>query len=466
MAAIAHPASCLSCALLWQLLVQHHLCCAALRVGDSPHDGEPDYAEQLRAAAAGNATRVAVTGPLQKIGEAIDDFLIPRLEWRFSHCSGSRRKSKCVLLRVSDTALRHFRVLDSLQFPADTEDPNRCPATIKTSSGWVGQATEEDFYFSFERWVSDVKDSKKRTAFLPVWSDPRMDSHPAEYFSPFCGELDVSSMTASTVSPMTRQECFFLPTSSCTMDTAHWGKNLVDETDMAVPFRHRLSKPFDHISSGDLHVMWQMLFFRQNARTRDEIARREAEWRSENQAWPASGAGPTCAAIHVRHGDKLTPFWIKAHDTIAGGFNKSFDDYLDVALKMMKEKPQLTDASRSKERPLVFVMSDDADIIAKAKGSRRAVVHTVSPGTPLPSLSDTLADGKNDFGYAAANSGDMLSWLLSIRLMSACSLFVGNTESSFSRFLYYGMCEQRNGICPRLFSFGRRLDESPTIFEE
>ncbi|CAK0877029.1 unnamed protein product [Prorocentrum cordatum] len=219
---------------------------------------------------------------------------------------------------------------------------------------------------------------------IHVWT-----SHPAEYFSPFCGEVDVSPMTNSTVSPMTRQECFFLPTSSCTMDTAHWGKNLVNgSVDMAVPFRHRLSKPFDGLGVGDIHVMWQMLFFRQNARTRNEIARREAEWRSKNQAWPASGTGPACAAIHVRHGDKLTPFWIQEHDTIAGGFNKIFDDYLDVALKMMEDKPQLTDASRSKKLPLIFLMTDDADIIAVAKGSRRAIIHTKPPSTPLNSLSD------------------------------------------------------------------------------
>ncbi|CAK0839426.1 unnamed protein product [Prorocentrum cordatum] len=473
MAAIGHPASCLSCALLLQLLMTHRLFCAALRLGDLPHDGEPDYAGQLRAATAGNVTRTVVTGPLKKISEAIDEFLIPRVEWRFSHCSGNWRKSKCVLLRVPDKAFRHFLTLDSLQFPADAKDPNRCRATVMTSSGWVGQATQEEFYFGFEQWVSEVRDSHKRTAFLPVWSDPRLDSHPAEYFSPFCGEVDVSPMTNSTVSPMTRQECFFLPTSSCTMDTAHWGKNLVNgNVDMAVPFRHRLSKPFDGLGVGDLHVMWQMLFFRQNARTRNEIARREAEWRSKNQAWPASGTGPACAAIHVRHGDKLTPFWIREHDTIAGGFNKSFEDYLDVALKMMEDKPQLTDASRSKKLPLIFLMTDDADIIAVAKGSRRAIIHTVPPSTPLNSLSDFYKDkdsiGSSDFGYSAATSGDMLSWLLSIRLMSACNFFVGNTESSFSRFLYYGMCEQRNGRCPRIFSFGRRheQDDMPTMFEE
>jgi len=475
MATTTRPAS---AALLLQLLVQHHRLCAALRVGHPPNDGAPDYVEQLRAATAGNATRAAVTGPLKTISVAIDEFLIPRLEWRFSHCSGDRRKSRCVLRRVPDTALRHFLLLDSLQFPVDTKDPNKCPATVKTSSGWVGQATQEDFYFGFERWVKGVQDSKKRTAFLPVWSDPRLSSFPMEYFSPFCGELEVSPMaasgetTATAVSPMTRQDCFFLPMSSCMMDSAHWGKNVVDESDMALPFRHRMPKPFDGLMAGDLRVMWQMLFFRQNAQTRNEVARLEAEWRSVNQAWPASKGGPACAAVHVRHGDKLTPFWIKEHDTIAGGFNKSLDDYLDVALQMMEDEPQLTDASRSKELPLVFVMSDDADIIAATKRSRRARIHTVAPGTQLHSLSDTLSDKDvaagtiGDFGYAQASSGDMLSWLLSVRLMSACGTFVGNLESTFSRFLYYGMCKQRSGRCPRSFSFGRVQAERSAMFEE
>jgi hypothetical protein len=286
-----------------QLLVQHHCFCAALRVGHSLHDDEPDYAEQLRVATAGNATRAQIKGPLQKINDAIDAFLIPRLEWRFSHCSGDWRTSRCVLLRVPDKALPSFLELDALQFPVNTKDPKNCRATVKTSGGLVGQATEGDLAVPFEHWVEDIQHSRKQTAYLPVWSEAAKDAVGRTYFRPFCAE--------SEVSPMTNQECFFLPVSSCTMDTAHWGENLVDQTDMAVPFRQtRMEAPLHGLSHADVRIMWQMLFFRQNARTRIEVARREAEWRSENQAWPAS-AGSTCAAIHVRHGDKLMPFWIK-----------------------------------------------------------------------------------------------------------------------------------------------------------
>jgi len=261
---------------------------------------------------------------------------------------------------------------------------------------------------------------------------------------------------------MTTQECFFLPVSSCEMDPAQWenvrervrmGRN----TDVVISSSLYETAPFKGLNDGDIGVMWQMLFFRQNARTRNEIALREKEWRSKNRAWPAS-AGSVCAAVHVRHGDKLLPYWIDAHDTISGGFNKSLDDYLDVALGMMEDEHRLRDTSGKMEHPLVFVMSDDADIMAAAKDSRRATVHTVSPGSPLKSLKNILATGYQGahWGYSDSSSEDMLSWLLSIRLMSACSSFVGNMESTFSRFLYNGMCEQRNGRCPRAFSFGRK----------
>jgi len=300
--------------------------------------------------------------------------------------------------------------------------------------------------------MNDIRESKRHTSFLPIWSNANLALDSARYklFRPFCGN--------SEISPMTTHECFFLPVSSCTMDPVQWESvreqfHDVGNRDMIVSSMLRESKPFVGLNDGDIGVMWQMLFFRQNARTRNEIALREKQWRSQNTRWPASESS-ICAAIHVRHGDKLLPFWVKNHDTINGGFNRSLDDYLDVALHMMEDELQ------GKKRPLVFVMSDDADIIAAAKDSRRATIHTVSPGSPLKSLSEQISTaGPNQsggFGYQESNSEDMLSWLLSIRLMSACNVFVGNMESSFSRFLYNGVCEQRNGRCPRAFSFGRK----------
>jgi len=457
-----------------QLFAQHYHSCAALTVRSS-QDNLPDYAGQLRAATAGNATRAQITGCLETISAAIDEFLIPRLEWRVSQCSGPRHKTECVLQRVADRALPHFLKLDALQFPADLGDRRECQATVHASGQWIGAATQIDLVVGFATWMMDIRESKRNTSFLPVWSDANYAlnsnwSTTQALFRPFCGE--------SETSPMTTQDCFFLPMSSCAMDSVQWARvqdqvRMGPNKDFAVSPRLREAKPFTGLNDGDIGVMWQMLFFRQNARTRNEIAIRETEWRSKNTAWPAS-PGSNCAAIHVRHGDKLMPYWMNIDDTINGGFNKSLDEYLDVALRMMKDEHRRKGTSANEETPLVFLMSDDADIMAVAKDSRRATIHTVSPGTPLKSLTETLSrgpvnpDNPGDWGYQHSSSEDMLSWLLSIRLMSACSSFVGNMESTFSRFLYHGMCEQRNGRCPRIFSFGRRheQDDMPTMFEE
>merc|ERR550525_621475 len=71
------------------------------------------------------------------------------------------------------------------------------------------------------------------------------------------------------------------------------------------------SRPMQELNGVDTHVLWHMLFFRQNARTRFEIAQREHAWRKKHPKWPTTRGTSPCVAIHVRHGDKLTPFWIK-----------------------------------------------------------------------------------------------------------------------------------------------------------
>jgi hypothetical protein len=210
----------------------------------------------------------------------------------------------------------------------------------------------------------------------------------------------------------------------------------------------------------DLAILWNMLFFRQNARTRSEIDRREIAWRIENPSWPAMplsyseqrNASVTCAAVHIRHGDKLTPFWMHAHHTMHQGFNRTFDDYLDEALDLLQKTTGVNVGAEAR----VMVMSDDADIIEASMKTKRATTFHVDQA--IQSLSETLqTSDKNSshlFSYSSSGSEDMLQWLLTIRLMSACDVFVGNLISGFAKFVYHGLCEQRQGNCPKAVTLG------------
>jgi hypothetical protein len=220
-------------------------------------------------------------------------------------------------------------------------------------------------------------------------------------------------------------------------------------------------------SDQKIEILWNMLFFRQNAKTRREVAQREIAWRAENPSWPAvpfsyseqPHAPLTCAAVHIRHGDKLTPFWIAASNGTENGFNRTFDDYLDEALNLLQNTTGVNVGAEAR----VMVMTDDADIIEASMKTNRATTFHVDQ--ELQSLSEALqtTGDKNSsglFNYSSGGSDDMLQWLLTIRLMSACDVFVGNLDSGFARFVYHGLCEQRLGNCPKAVTLGCGSDTS------
>merc|ERR1712203_830913 len=108
------------------------------------------------------------------------------------------------------------------------------------------------------------------------------------------------------------QDCFFLPVTSCKMGAAQWDRIRLDLrvrelTDVRIDL---LNLRAPRVDERDLNVLFHMLFFRQNAGTRNEVMRREIAWRAQNPSWPKpeSAAAKVCAALHVRHGDKLTPY--------------------------------------------------------------------------------------------------------------------------------------------------------------
>jgi hypothetical protein len=141
-----------------------------------------------------------------------------------------------------------------------------------------------------------------------------------------------------------------------------------------------------------------------------------------------------------------------AHHTMDQGFNRSFDDYLDEALNLL----QKTTGANVGAEARVMVMSDDADIIEASMNTKRATTFHVDQA--IQSLSETLQTNDTNssglFTYGSSGSKDMFQWLLTIRLMSVCDVFVGNLISGFAKFVYHGLCEQRQGNCPTAVTLG------------
>eukprot|EP00747_Dinoflagellata_sp_TGD_P133334 gnl/TRDRNA2_/TRDRNA2_175180_c0_seq10.p1 gnl/TRDRNA2_/TRDRNA2_175180_c0~~gnl/TRDRNA2_/TRDRNA2_175180_c0_seq10.p1 ORF type:complete len:299 (-),score=20.46 gnl/TRDRNA2_/TRDRNA2_175180_c0_seq10:209-1105(-) len=236
--------------------------------------------------------------------------------------------------------------------------------------------------------------------------------------------------------------------------------------DLEIEYDARAKEP-EWLNQVDMKVLFGSLFYRQNSRTRTEVARREIMWRKSNPLWPSEDNRRPCAAIHARHGDKLLPYWINAAHTVESGYNRTFDEYLDEALELMRAFG--SPSTRQDPLPLVFVMSDDADIMERAAKSTRAHTFHVDPGHLLHSLKEELSWGTAanwllnkigkdaplvDWGYKEVSSEDMLAWLVSIRLMSTCDYFVGNIDSGFTSYIYASICEQRLGNCPRATTLG------------
>ena len=220
----------------------------------------------------------------------------------------------------------------------------------------------------------------------------------------------------------------------------------------------------------------QRAALRPNARAAAAIDDRVAAWKEANPAW-APSAGSTCAALHVRHGDKLTPVWLKARPADAA-FDASLEDYVRAAGRV--------DA--------VLLMTDDRDIVDAAPAVEASLgvrVFHVEPGRPLQSTSRinrlglglvkhqggcgrsvraaaraARARGRPAAGGApptcaldylrdpatggSVGGEELIRWFVAWRLMADCDTFVGRpAQSLFARFVFVFLCLERGG-CPRL----------------
>jgi len=377
-------------------------------------------------------------------------------QWRVTHTS----RERVVLRPVSPSLAPLFEEINGVQFAPRGD---ACDSVVTASGQWIGASTQGDLKHQFIDWYNGRQDKP----FVPLWVDrrkPANESFPI-YLEPFCNQ---------TSSPTARQDCFFLPMSNCMMGAQQWERIRTQTTNAGRLHEVTIESPRRKKKSANLGIsslstLWSMLFFRQNARTRSEVARREIAWRAQNPSWPAipmsyseqPDASVTCAALHIRRGDKLTPFWMKVHHTINQGYNRTLDEYLDEALNLLQSTTGVSVGAKAR----VMVMSDDADIIEAAKKTKRATTFHVDQA--IQSVSEALkggdVEGPGLFGkiYGDSGSEDILQWLLTIRLMSACDVFVGNLLSGFTRFVYHEVCEQRRGNCPKAVTLGCGSDTDP-----
>jgi len=387
-----------------------------------------------------------IHGAVEQFGDEIDDFLIPLTQWRVTYTS----KERVVLRPVSPGLVPVFEDINRVQFATKGDT---CDGLVTASGQWIGASTQGDLKHAFWDWYQ----GKKNKPFVPIWMDTGRPANESNlYLEPFCNV---------TSSPTGRQDCFFLPMSNCMMGAQQWERmrNQLDGVgrlhDVTVTRREKRTESRAPLLSSDMTVLWNMLFFRQNAKTRSEVSRREIAWRAENPSWPLSyseqtDASVTCAALHIRRGDKLTPYWMKTHHTMTQGYNRTLDEFLDEALDLLQKKTGVNVGAEAR----IMVMTDDADIIEASMKTKRATTFHVNQD--IQSVSEVLKTTGEFTTYNTAGSDDILQWLLTIRLMSACDVFVGNLGSGFTRFVYHNMCEQRQGNCPQAVTLGCGSDSS------
>ena len=185
---------------------------------------------------------------------------------------------------------------------------------------------------------------------------------------------------------------------------------------------------------------------RPNGRLRRMIAPLEQQFR-ERFGWFGEGTDRPCASLHVRHGDKITELvrsqgHAEWSDRVT--FNHSLAAYVSRAADLMK-------AASGEELKLVFLMTDDSDVIDASKkidGITFMFVDSHRPvrGKPLLHGHAHLNHGKN----ATLSFAQLF---MAVQLASSCEVMVGNTMSSISKLMLFHGCFY-NSRCPTFHDFG------------
>jgi|MDSY01.1.fsa_nt_gb hypothetical protein len=258
------------------------------------------------------------------------------------------------------------------------------------------------------------------------------------------------------------------------------------------------------------HAAFLQVFLRPNFWTRQAISSRISQWKSAHPHWGCDSGGGTCVAMHVRHGDKLTHYWMNS-STPAGRnmaaanareFNHTLWDYTRLAarrvaiLKLNARNFPMKEPSRKKpgnytagsEVLKIFLMTDDLDVVAESTAVERESRHWqvrikffwVQPGRPLQSTSkinEHLGSANHEkkctkdrrfcaFDYARdpitgkyLGPEELLQFLVSFTLMAEADVFIAASSSShFTRLILAWVCSSRGDGCPVVDFLGHWRD--------
>jgi hypothetical protein len=156
------------------------------------------------------------------------------------------------------------------------------------------------------------------------------------------------------------------------------------------------------------------------------------------------GTAHPCAAIHVRHGDKLTELAHGYQDRIT--FNHSGLEYVAKA----KEFGQ----HYSADIRTIFVMTDDVEVIEDLNRVHEDI-RFLYVDSQRQKASDLMNGAQHDILGIRAGKNATVSFgelFLALQLASQCQYIVVNTGSSISELLLAYACLNQES-CPKVYDF-------------
>jgi len=198
---------------------------------------------------------------------------------------------------------------------------------------------------------------------------------------------------------------------------------------------------------------------RPNYQFRQAIHIEAMKWLKNNPGWMEDSKGGNCGLMHIRHGDKLSPFWSRTGGTAE--FFLDLKDYKDAGLNLLKAAHYVENDNLTEHSPGFMIMTDDQDILDAGNSEPGANFYWIPQpdGVPLGSSSKLnvgTPDNTHEWpGSVTMNYKQALNWGVTFALTRHCKVFVGNCRSTFSfDFVLKSMCLQRFGDCPYIHSFG------------
>ncbi len=161
-----------------------------------------------------------------------------------------------------------------------------------------------------------------------------------------------------------------------------------------------------------------------------------------------SGTAHPCAAVHVRHGDKLTELARGAEYQDRVTFNHSGLEYVAKAKEIGQHY--------GVDLRTIFVMTDDVEVIEDLNRAHEDI-RFLYVDSQRQKASDLLHGARHDILGVLAGKNATISFgelFLAVQLASRCQYLVVNTGSTISELLLSYACLYQES-CPKVYDFRR-----------